>query len=149
MPVSSASDQANVTESIAITHPVPIQTSSRPPSAGPMNVPALSMVLVTTLAAVSCSGEEVSDGSSAVCAGWNAVETAVTSSATAYTSTAGADVHTATAAPAVAAKRTASDAIITDRRRWRSASSDRNGAATAAVVQRARASRPTAFAPPA
>ena len=117
MPDSITSDQANVSESIAITVPVPAQTSNRPPRAGPRNVPTLSIVLVTTLAAVSCSGDDVSDGSSAVWAGWNAVETAVTISAAAYTITAGADVHTATAAPAVASRRIESEASITERRR--------------------------------
>ena len=83
MPDSITSDQANVSESIAITVPVPAHTSINPPRAGPRNVPTLSIVLVTTLAAVSCSGEAVSDGSSAVWAGWKAVETAVTISAAA------------------------------------------------------------------
>ena len=46
-----------------------VVASNSPPSAGPMKLPTLTIVLVATFAAVSSSGVRASDGSSAAWAG--------------------------------------------------------------------------------
>ena len=65
------------------TTPMEVAASRGPPSAGPANVPTLSIVLPTALAAVSSSGALASDGVRAAWAGWKAVDTIATSTASA------------------------------------------------------------------
>ena len=64
-----AADQRNVAPFAANTTCGLLTASRRPPSAGPRNVPTLSIVLEATFAAVSSAGVRTSDGSSADCAG--------------------------------------------------------------------------------
>ncbi len=131
------------------TTPVEVAANRSPPSAGPANVPTLSIVLPTAFAAVSSTGVLARDGVSAACAGWKAVETIATSTASAYIAMAGAWASAATPAPASATARIRSVQIITRARLCRSPRTDEKGATTADESMRASMSNPTAVAPPA
>ena len=52
----------------------PLNARMTPPIAGPANMPTLEIVFSARFDAVSSSGVDASDGSSAACAGPNAVE---------------------------------------------------------------------------
>jgi hypothetical protein len=78
-----SADQRNVAAVTTKTTQT-FETASRiPPSAGPTQKPRLSSVLELTFAAVSSSGVRASEGSSAACAGSNAVATTATMDASA------------------------------------------------------------------
>ena len=76
-PSTRSADQRKVTPFAAKTIAGLVTASSRPPSAGPRNVPTLSSVLDATLAAVSSAGDVTSDGSSAAWAGRKTVPVAL------------------------------------------------------------------------
>ncbi len=67
--MTRAADHRNVAPFAAKTTAGSLTASRRPPSAGPRNVPMLSIVLEATFAAVSSAGDATSDGRSAAWAG--------------------------------------------------------------------------------
>jgi len=75
MPRRQAADHEKAAAVTANTTDALPTASRTPPRAGPANMPTLEIVLIETLAAVNSSGVRASEGSSACCAGWNAVVT--------------------------------------------------------------------------
>ena len=101
----------------AKTTPVLVSASRRPPSAGPAKLPTLSIELDATFAAVSSSGRVASDGSSAACAGRNAVAISCTLTASPIASSGGPSSSAVAAAPPIASARRRSQVTITRSRR--------------------------------
>ena len=66
---TNATDQRVRPPVSAKTAAGPLSARRTPPSAGPANMPTLEIVLPTTFAAVSSSGEFTREGSNAACAG--------------------------------------------------------------------------------
>jgi hypothetical protein len=113
-----------VSTKLALT---PAAASSRPAIAGPTNVALFSIVVDTTFAAISSSGERASVGSSAERAGWKAVDATAISPVRTKTAVAGASANTASAAAMSAPVITRSLATITRSRGKRSASTAASG----------------------
>ena len=119
-----------------------------PPTAGPANMPRLSIVLETTFDAVSSSGVEARLGMIAAWAGRNAVDTTTPIAASRYTRP-GLSVRKIAIAPSpTTTTRPRSESAITRRRECRSPRTPMNGAAIAAGIKRISPTTPTAVAPP-
>ena len=131
-------DQRYVPAVIAKTTQIEVVARRRPASAGPANIPTLATVFMTALAAVSSSGVSTSEGRSAPCAGWNAVDVIVESTASAKIGQNPLPPAARAAIEAMRALRIRSAATITRRRGSRSARRPIQGAPSAAAPQRAK-----------
>ena len=79
----SSADQTIAPAVTPKTTALELTASRSPPRAGPAKMPTLSIVVAVTFAAVSSSGLRASPGTSAACAGRNAVEATETTTASA------------------------------------------------------------------